>query len=92
MEKAKKIVGFQKSIEEIYAPYIRMRRDRKAGIFNIASYNEVVENTSIIDHTGCVLDVSQILEKRPARGNFSSTPPMVYIIKAKITFVPKPKG
>jgi hypothetical protein len=80
-----------KSIKEIYSGFIRLRRDRKKGTFNIGTYEEILENESITDHTGCKLLVSEILEKRPARGNFESTRPMVYVVKAKITYRPEPK-
>lgn len=80
-----------KTIKEIYNGHIRLTANIKKGIFNIGTYKEVAENTSIVDHLGYVLSVGEILEKRPAKGNFSCTPPTVYIIKAKITSVPKPK-
>jgi hypothetical protein len=80
-----------KTIREIYDGFIRLRRDAKKGTFNIGTYEEIAENNEIVDHTGCKLLISEILEKRPARGNFKSTRPMVYIVKAKITFKPERK-
>jgi hypothetical protein len=80
-----------KTIKEVYSGFIRLTSNTRKGTFNIGTYDQVVENTSITDHLGCKLSVSKILEERPARGNFSDTPPTVYVIKAKITYRPELK-